>query len=307
VIFKSSATLRGGLMLIGSMSVIGLVDNFIRFIAAEGGVWQFYLIRAIFNCLLITGYFAYRKRRLRANRFGWVALRSVLMATAILVYFIAISFMPIAIAGAILFTSPIFLLIFSVLIFRTQIGSWRILAVISGFIGIILVLKPDPHDLGIFTVAPALAGIMYALGQLVTRHKCANEDTLVLLFGFFLGTGVLGLLGVVALSIFPALQGMSAEVPFVSMVWVKPSGEFLFWTTVQGIGSLIAVCGLIRAYQIAEPTYIAVFEYSFIVFAGFWGWVIWNEVLDAVAMAGIFTIIAAGVIISIRSAKSEAA
>ncbi|MYB33610.1 MAG: DMT family transporter [Gammaproteobacteria bacterium] len=294
-------------MLIGSMSVIGLVDNFIRFIADEGGVWQFYLMRALFTCLLISGYFVYRRRQLRTSHFWWVTLRSTLTAAAILVYFIAISFLPIAIAGAILFASPIFLLIFSVLIFGTRIGGWRILAVISGFVGITLVLKPDLQDLSILTLVPALAGIMYALGQLVTRYKCANEDTLVLLFGFFLATGVLGLLGVVLLSVFPSLQGMSTEVPFVSTGWVTPSGKFLFWTMIQGIGSLIAVSGLIRAYQIAEPTYIAVFEYSFIVFAGFWGWIIWNEVLDTIAVTGIIIIITAGVIITVRAAKSEEA
>ncbi len=294
-------------MLIGSMSIIGLVDNFILFIADEGGVWQFYLMRAMIACLMISGYLVYRKHQLRANHFWWVALRSMLMAIAVLIYFIAISFLPIAVAGAILFTSPIFLLIFSVLIFRTRIGGWRILAVISGFVGITLVLKPDPQDLNILILVPVLAGIMYAIGQLVTRHRCANEDTLVLLFGFFLVTGVLGLLGVVVLSVFPDLQRVNTEDSFVSTGWVKPSGEFLFWTMIQAIGSLIAVSGLIRAYQIAEPTYIAVFEYSFIVFAGFWGWVIWNEVLDSTAITGVVTIITAGVIITIRTAKSEAA
>ncbi|MCY4219499.1 MAG: DMT family transporter [Gammaproteobacteria bacterium] len=305
MLIKNSATLRGGLLLIGGMSLIGLVDNFIRFIIDEGGVWQFYLMRAVFNCLLIAGYIAYWKRSFHVNHFWWVVLRSMLMATAILVYFIVISFLPIAIAGAILFTSPIFLLIFSALVFKTRIGAWRILAVIFGFIGIILVLKPNPQDFSIYTLVPALAGMMYALGQLVTRHKCADEDTLVLLFGFFLGTGLLGLMGIFVLGISPFLQSVSAQVPFVSTGWVSPSGEFLFWTMIQGIGSLFAVLALIRAYQIAEPTYIAVFEYSFIVFAGFWGWVIWKEVLDAAAITGILAIIAAGVVISIRSAKSE--
>ena len=292
-------------MLIGAMSVIGLIDNFIKFIAADGGVWQFYLLRAMLNCLLISAYLAFRHRSLRPNHPWWVVLRSMLMATAILIYFMVISFMPIAVAGAILFTAPIFLLIFSCLIFRTPVGVWRVSAVTCGFVGIILVLKPDPQDLSLFTFVPALAGIMYAFGQLVTRHKCADEDVLVLLFGFFLGTGILGLLGLTALSVFPMLQSVVSAVPFVSTGWVVPSGEFLFWTGIQGIGSLIAVAGLIRGYQIAEPTYVAVFEYSFVVFAGFWGWVLWNEIPDKIALIGIVAILAAGTIIAIRSAKSD--
>lgn len=293
-------------MLVGGMSVIGLIDNFIRFIAAEGGVWQFYLFRAILNCLLIAVYFACRQRSFRPRCFWWVAARSMLMATAILIYFIALSFLPIAIAGAILFTSPIFLLIFSFLIFRTPVGIWRIFAVVLGFFGIVLVLKPNPQDLTLFTLIPALAGMMYALGQLVTRYKCANEDTLVLLFGFFLGTGIWGLFGLAALSVFPVLQDWFASVPFVGTGWVLPSPEFIFWTVVQGIGSLIAVAGLIRGYQVGDPTYIAVFEYSFIVFAGFWGWVVWHDIPDLIAFGGIVAIIVAGIVITTRSVKIHA-
>ena len=213
--------------------------------------------------------------------------------------------MPIAIAGATLFTSPIFLLLFSVFIFRTPVGIWRVTAVILGFIGIVLVLKPNPRDLELFTLVPALAGMMYAIGQLVTRHKCSDEDTFVMLFGFFLGTGILGMLGMIALTIFSVPESWVASAPFVVTGWTVPTTDFLFWTAIQAIGSLIAVAGLIRGYQIAEPTYVGVFEYSFIVFAGFWGWVIWNEVIDAVSFVGIAAIISAGIIITIRSAKGS--
>ncbi len=302
---NSSSTLRGGLLLISAMSVIGLIDNFIRFIAADAGVWQFFLFRAVMACLIISGYLAWRKRTLRPQRLRWVALRSVLMASAILIYFVAVSFMPISIAGATLFASPIFLLLFSVVLFRIRVGIWRIAAVMFGFIGIVLVLKPNPQALDVFALVPAMAGMMYAMAQLVTRHKCAGEDTVVMLFGFFFATGLLGVLGLIALSLVPALGSLSAAVPFLGTGWVMPTGEFLLWTAVQAIGSLIAVVWLIRAYQIAEPTYVAVFEYSFIVFAGFWGWVFWNEVPDGVSLAGIATIVIAGAIITIRSSETK--
>ncbi len=301
-----SSTLRGGLLLISAMSVIGLIDNFIRFIAADAGVWQFFLLRAVMACLIISVYLACRRRSLRPQRLRWVALRSMLMASAILIYFVAVSFMPIAIAGATLFASPIFLLLFSVVLFGTRVGIWRIAAIMFGFIGIVLVLKPNPLELDGFALVPAMAGMMYALAQLVTRHKCASEDTVVMLFGFFFATGALGLLGLIALGFFPELGSFSAAVPFLATGWVAPTGGFLMWTAVQAIGSLIAVVWLIRAYQIAEPTYVAVFEYSFIVFAGFWGWVFWNEVPDVLSMIGIVTIVAAGAIITIRSSESKA-
>ncbi len=292
-------------MLVGAMAIIGLIDNFIRFIAQEGGVWQFYLFRAILTCSIISVYLMVKNRSLRPRNWRWVVIRSLLTAAAILIYFIAISVMPIAEAGATLFSSPIFLLIFSVLLFRISVGYWRASAVFIGFIGVLLVLKPNPYNLNIFVLLPATAGAMYALGQLVTRHKCSDEDVLVLLLGFFLGTGLLGAVGLTVVSVIEFPPHWLAAAPFATTGWVFPTGKFLFWTMIQGLGSLVGVAGLIRGYQIAEPTYVTVFEYSFVIFAGFWGWVIWHEVPDSISLIGIVLVISAGVVITLRSVKSR--
>ena len=238
-------------------------------------------------------------------RFWAVALRSVLTAGAILLYFGSISMIPIAEAGATLFSAPIFLLIFSVFIFRTRVGFWRILAVVVGFTGVILVLRPDPSNLNMFTVIPAFAGMMYALGQLVTSHYCSEEDTVVVLLGFFVATAIFGFIGLTLLTFIEVPQDWMIAAPFFFTGWVEPTGRYLFWTMVQGIGSLIAVAGLIRGYQIADPTFIAVYEYSFLVYAGFWGWILWNELPDTLATVGIFAIVGAGIIIAVRSRQIQ--
>lgn len=303
---QSSNVLLGSLCIVGGMFVIGLVDNFIRFIAEEGGLWQFHFIRSLISCPLLFVICLLRRRKLRPIRFWPVAIRSFLMASAIVIYFGAISIMPIAEAGAILFTSPLFLLLLSVLLFKTKIGFWRIIAVFSGFTGVLLVLKPDPATLTVFTIVPLLAGMFYAMGQLITRHQCANENTETLLFGFFVGTGLLGLIGLIVLAIIPVSPELNAALPFFTTGWVEPTERFLFWTGVQAIGSLIAVTGLIRGYQIAEPTYVAVYEYSFLVFGGLWAWVLWSEVPDSIAVIGILFIASAGIVITLRTRASSA-
>ena len=58
---------------------------------------------------------------------------------------------------------------------------------------------------------------------------------------------------------------------------------------------------LTRAYQVGEASYIAVFEYSFLIFASFWAWVIWGDVLDTQAVLGIALIIASGAVIALRT------
>ena len=293
-------------MIVGAMSIIGLIDNFIRIIAEESGVWQFYLFRAAVSCTIVSVYLFYKRQRFLPQRIWAVALRSVLTAGAILIYFGSLTMMPIAEAGATLFSSPIFLLLFSALMFRTKIGPWRITAVAVGFAGVLLVLKPDPANLDIFSLLPLLAGMLYALGQLATRHLCADESTVVVLLWFFIATAVFGLIGTIALSVFRVPDDLILTAPFFFTEWVAPTGRFVFWTVVQGLGSLIAVSGLIRGYQIAEPTYITVFEYSFLIFAGFWGWVLWKELPDAIGFIGIAAIIGAGIVITVRTKKRPA-
>lgn len=302
---SSSNTYRGAQLVLGAMAIIGLIDNFIRYIAEDGGVWQFYLLRALLTCTIVVSYLLYKNRTLMPVRFWAVALRSVLTAGAILLYFGSVSMIPIAEAGATLFSAPIFVLIFSVFIFRSRVGLWRILAVIVGFTGVVLVLRPDPSNLNIFTVIPAMAGMMYALGQLVTSHLCSEEDTVVVLLGFFVATAIFGLIGLIILTFIEVPQDWMNAAPFFFTGWVEPTGRYLFWTMVQGIGSLIAVAGLIRGYQIADPTFIAVYEYSFLVYAGFWGWILWNELPDILATVGIFAIVGAGIIIAIRSKQIQ--
>ncbi len=297
----SSSIYRGGLIIVGSMSVIGLVDNFIRHIAAEAGIWQFYLLRAILAVAIIAIYCAWKKQSMMPKRFWAVALRSIAAASAILIYFGSLSVMQIAEAGAALFSSPIFVLVLSVALLGIRIGIWRIAAVAAGFTGVLLVLKPHPGNLGLLVLIPACAGMLYALGQLATRHLCADEDTIVVVLGFFVANAFFGLCGLAYLELVGVGEALAQTAPFFFTGWVEPTAKFWFWTAIQCVGSLIAVSGLIRGYQIADPTYVAVFEYSFVVFAGFWAWVIWNEIPDHLSMIGILMVIAAGIIITLRS------
>ncbi len=292
-------------MIVAAMSLIGLIDNFVRYIAEESGVWQFHMIRSIIACPVILCFCLIRQQSIKPRLFWAVALRSTLMASALVLYFGSITLMPIAEAGATLFGAPIFVLIFSVILFGTRVDRWRIIAVALGFSGMLLILRPDPQNLNVFALLPLLAGVLYALGQLTTRHLCSKEHTPVLLIGFFVALGILGLIGTVLFSLVRVPDSWQLAAPFFFTGWVYPTERFWFWTTIQALGSLVAVSGLIRGYQIAEPTYVAVFEYSFLIFAGFWGWILWQEKPDAIGFIGIFGIVAAGILITLRAAKSE--
>ena len=91
-----------------------------------------------------------------------------------------------------MFTAPLFVLVFSVLMFGERVGIWRVGAAVVGFAGVLLVLQLDFAALQVVTLVPVVAGVGWALTALSTRYLCEGEDTVTLLFWFFAALGLLG-------------------------------------------------------------------------------------------------------------------
>ena len=285
-----------------AVTMLGLIDNFVRLIAAEAGLWQFHLTRSVLVAAILGAGAALFRWRLRPRRLLPVAARSVFLSGAMVCYFAALSFMPIAEVGAGLFTSPIFVLLISILVLGMRVGVWRILAVAIGFAGVMLVLRPDAGNLSALTLVPVMAGFLYAVSVVITRRYCAEESVMALQAGFFAALALWSVGGLAVVSFVLETPGTA----FFSRGWTAPTGPFLFWTVVQAAGSLVALGMLTRGYQMAEPSYLAVFEYVFLISAGFWAWVLWGELLPASAYAGIALIAVSGSIIALRSRRPVA-
>lgn len=288
-------------------AVIGFTDNYVRVIAAEGGLWQFHATRSAMALALVAMLAVPLGLRLRPRNLRAVAARSVIHGAAMMVYFGALAFLPVAQVAAGLFTAPIFVLILSRFVYGHPIGPVRIVAVALGFLGVVMVLGPQAMAGATLAAAlPVAAGALYALGNIATREWCAGESAETLTAGFFLALGVLGLtgLGLLALVPLPVAEGTAG---FVTRGWVWPSGAFLLWTFVQAAGSLFAVVMMVRAYQLAEASRVSVFEYATLPASAFWGWVIWSEILTPLAAGGMVLIAAAGVMIAARARGQTAA
>lgn len=288
-------------------AVIGFTDNYVRVIASEGGLWQFHATRSAMVMCLVAALAIPLGLRLRPRNLRAVAARSAIHGMAMLIYFGALAFLPVAQVAAGLFTAPIFVLILSRFVYGHAIGPVRIVAVALGFLGVVMVLGPKAlAGASLAAALPVVAGALYALGNIATREWCAGESAEVLTVGFFLALGVLGLTGLGLLALFP-LPVAEGTAGFVTRGWVWPSGAFLLWTFVQAAGSLFAVVLMVRAYQAAEASRVSVFEYATLPASAFWGWVLWSEVLTPLAVAGMVLIAAAGVLIAARARQQVVA
>lgn len=291
------------LSIFGGMAALGLTDNFVRILAAEAGLWQFHATRAVMSIplLLLLGWFG--MGRLRPKRPLNVLARSVIIAAAMLIYFGCLGFLPIGVVAAGLFTSPIFVLLISVFFQGRSVGRIRWLSVGIGFCGVLLVIQPDPNALDLVVFAPVLAGLLYAIGAVATRAWCESESTLALTTGFFTMLGIFGAIGMIV------VPTLGLDVPegadgFVRRGPVPMTGTFLLWTAVQAVGSVIGIALIFRGYLIGDATYVSIFDYSLMIFASFWAYMIWGEGLNLIASIGVGLIILSGVVIALRAKES---
>lgn len=287
-----------------AMLIIGCIDNYIAIIAKQASLWQFQIVRASMAIPLVVLGSVLGLGTLRPKRLWAVSVRSGLMASAMIFYFGALAFLPIAQALAGLFTSPIFVLLITAFILKQPVGPTRIFAVGLGFIGLILVLDMRLNSFQWVSLLPVIGGALYAMGAVATRQLCEEESTLsmlmmMLVFQFLIGAIALGVIAWIDPTVPEGAAG------FMVRSWVWPLDEVFYLIVLQAVGSVIGVGFLIRSYQLGEASYVAVLEYSVFIFGPFFGWILLGQSVTLIQALGIVLIALAGSIIALRSIASS--
>jgi drug/metabolite transporter (DMT)-like permease len=288
-----------GLMVIAAV-IIGFTDNFVQVIAGRQGLWQFHLTRTALALPMMAAVAPVLGLRLRPVKWRGVIARSAVMSTSMVIYFGCLGFLSVAEVAAGLFTAPIFVLLISRLAFGQRFGLWRLFAVFLGFGGAVLVLGLGAGQLRLVSVAPIGAAVLYAISNIATREWCAGESAATLTGGFFAALGLWGGAGLILAAVVPHAVPAGAD-GFILRGWVAPDLPFLAVTAMQAAGSLIGVGLMVRAYQLAEASQVAVFEYLLLIASAIWGAVLWGQSFGPAAVLGMAAIIVAGAIIALRS------
>lgn len=187
-----------------------------------------------------------------------ILFRSVLGTISLIITFAAFAMMPMADATAFLFTASLFIPILSVFFLKESVGIYRIGAILIGFIGVLIMLSPsgNVNMLGAFTAISA--AMMHAILQVVLRSLGKHESPETVTFYFIL-------IGVIVAAL---------PLPFVM---TKPSVEDIPLLLGVGLSGVTAQFFLSTAYKNAEATIVTVFNYSGIIWATLFGWMIWND------------------------------
>lgn len=295
-----------GLTLIYALT-IGYTDNQVQVIAQNAGLWQFHATRSVIAMVILALVALPLGLRIRPKNWRPVLIRSVLHAMAMVMYFGALAFLPVALVAAGLFTAPIFVLLISRFAFGRGVGAVQVGAVAIGFAGVVLVLGPQAvSGASLAALFPVLAAVLYGLGNIATREWCEGESAATLLAGFFIMLGICGAIGMGVLALFPQDVPLGTD-GFVLRGPVIPTPAFWFWTFVQAAGSLFGVGMAIRAYQLTAVGKASVLEYLILPASAIWAYVLWGQALGWVALSGMALIAVAGALIALAPQNLEQA
>ena len=282
--------------MVTGMAIVGIIDNFMKFIAVEISLWQFHFVRSLIAVPAIVIFGILAGWDLKPKRLWPVLGRNMFLSGAMFIYFGCLGFFPISAVAAGLFTAPVLVMFIDAIWSRRAIGPIRLSTAFIGFLGTILVLKPDVGGLSWANLIPVSAGLMYAFGNVATRKWCEGESAAALLWSYMFLMLIFGGLGVVYLHFNP---GDASS--YLTRGWVWPTIGVWIWIWVQAVFSLIGIGFIMKAYLIGEVTYVSIFEYVMIIFATATAWALFGDRVGILGFLGIGLIIVTGIVISIRS------
>jgi drug/metabolite transporter (DMT)-like permease len=245
---------------LGAFLMFTLMNLFAKLLAERHSVIEIAFYRnlvAFIPFLAVALFMRRREIMVIRNKPSLLLGRAILGTLSLATTFYAYSLMPMADTTAFLFASSLFVPILGVIFLQEHVGIYRWSAIAVGFIGVLVMIRPTGQVNGLGVTVAMLAASMHAVLQIILRHIGKFERPETVTFYFFL-------VGIVITAIplpFVAVRPAPAEIPLLLGVGITgAAAQFLLST----------------AFRNAPATIVTVFNYSGIVWATLFGWLIWN-------------------------------
>lgn len=253
-----------------------------KWMVAKYPVGEFLAIRAGATLLMIvpliwrSGITAFRS----APRPRLQLLRIALSSAEVAMFFWAVRYMPLADATTFYLAAPIYVTVLSVLLLGERVGWRRWTAVLIGFTGVLIALRPSSASVTLPALIVLTGSIFYSMLLITTRLLRDTHDA-VLMAGQYLGAFAVG-------------------VALLSFGWTMPSLFDLAFMVCLGALSLLSLYCTVRALKLASASIVVPYQYLVIFWAMLFGWWAFGEVPDAYTIVGAAIIIATGLYIYAR-------
>jgi drug/metabolite transporter (DMT)-like permease len=270
-------------LMVGAFSAFALLDATAKYLVAYIGTGLVVFARYAF-ALVFVGAWLWQQggASLLITQHAYLqVIRGLLLVVATGMNFLAVSYLQLAQTSAIGFSNPLWVCALSPFLLGERVGPRRLAAVVVGFIGVLIIVRPGTLSFHWAMLASVVAALSTALYQIATRKVGAEDRAITSLF-------------------YASLVGAFAAAPIAPIGWVSPDG----WQWV-----LLALCGvfgsaghfmLAQAHRLAPAPVLAPFSYSQIILMVLLGYIVFGDVPDAMTLAGGGIVIASGLYVLYR-------
>ncbi|NIM42449.1 MAG: EamA family transporter [Hydrogenophaga sp.] len=282
-------TLAGIALLVSATACFAVLDTTVKAVGAVVSVLLVIWFRYLFHAVAMTTWLLPRRGRaaLRTGHPRFQLLRGALLLSLSLMGFLALQQMPVGEFTAILMFTPLAVTLMGATLLRERVSTVQWLLVAGGFVGVLLVVRPDGGDIGWASALPLAMVFISAWFQILTARMARTEDPLTM----HLYTGWVGALVT------------SALLPFV---WQAiPDTRTLALLVLVGVMGTLGHLLLILAYQRAPASTLSPYLYTQIAFAMAFGWLAFGHVPGAIELLGVALIVLCGAVSGWRTTRSR--
>jgi drug/metabolite transporter (DMT)-like permease len=295
--------LRGIGLVIGGVTVFSIQDVIIKLLSGEYPVLEIVFVRSLVSLPILFALAAFVRDRqvLRIRQPLQQTLRGLLMFFSYTTYYLALAALPLAETVSLFYSAPLFMTALSGPLLGEHPGWRRWSAVAVGFIGVLVIMRPQ-GELSLAAVLAVVSAVAYAMSAILARRIGAVDSaesmtiTASLVYavfaglaGLFLGDGRLSGTG-------------RPEFEFLLRGWIWPTPTDFALFALCGLIAAIGFTFLTQGYRVARATSVAPFEYSSLPWAVLWGWLIWSDLPDAWLALGIILVVGSGLYVFRREA-----
>jgi len=268
--------------------VLPFMDAIAKYLSSEISFFQITWSRYFFTVFFSLPFmlFFFRKNLTFSENPKLQFLRGLTLFFANICFFYSISIISMAKALTLAFVAPLITTAFSPILLGEKVGIKRWSAVLIGFFGSLVVIRPGFIELNLATIAALGTGCFYGIYLVITRKLHSTDNPLLTL----LLTGIVGL---------------SIGSFFVPIVWITPSLTQWFWLAIMGIFACMGHLLLIYSLKFADASKLAPLGYFEIIPNIILGYYIFNDFPDSWTFLGLFIIVSSGIYVIRRELLSN--
>ena len=259
-----------------------LMSVFLKLAQSDVNVFTVGFLRFFFGFLIILPFILSSQLKIYStNNFKFHLARSIINVPMMILGFAALMYIPLEQIKAIGFLSPIIVVILSVIILKEKIFLIRILALIIGFIGVIIILRPGIIEINIGAYMVLISGLMWSTVIIITKFMSKEDSPMTILTYQY-----------TFVSLF--------TFPLALIFWTNPSYKSLLYTFLAAIvGTILHLC-INTSYKLADLSVIQPVWFTQLIFASVFGFIIFGEIPDGWTWAGGILVFSSVLIITYR-------